>query len=372
MKLTLDGLQVAPAQVWGRVRLVPLVREHPIEDLRMAVREYGRDTQAIAVTRVDPRVEYLAYVPHGLVMSWSPDGEPMAAVDTRLGADEVKRPGAVVFLERMARGLGPNALRLLPLHLAMEGFLTLHFGGPDIANAYWSRRALREGLSPREERVTPGSQVPGLAEALSVFERHRGQCGILVFIGDQLASASIVGHPDDWRALHDTLLTDFYGTLFAQWGWAFREVQEIPVALEGRSVAEIRASLAVARAEWASFAESMAAGLFPREVAAQRVRRAGRFELVRFATDFQVERATRDGEHLGEALVDADGRLVYLKTYRMDRGQIRRGYLLSELARCGWDPQRLADEQGHGQVARIFADLDAAELGWMVHLAARR
>lgn len=368
--LRLDGLIPAPAQVWGRVRLVPLIREQPVDDVRLALRDYSAE-QLLAITRVDPQTSYLSYVPHGLVMSWSPNGSPVAAVDTRLGAKEVRTPGVIVELDKMARGLGPNALRLLPLHLAMEGFLAQHFGGPDVAYAFWSRQALRDGLSPRVEFSVRGDGVPGLAEALTVFERHRGQCGVLVFIGDQLASACAVGHPEDYVAIHDALLTDFYGTLFAQWGWAFREVQELPVTLTGRTIPEIRASLQQARSDWAAFAQAMASGLFPREVLSERVRTAGRFELIRFATDFDVKQATRDGEHIGEALVDGDGRIVYLKTYRLDRGQIRRGYLLSELARVEWDAQRLADEQGHGDLQRIVRDLEAAELGWMVHVAFR-
>lgn len=197
--LRLDGLIPAPAQVWGRVRLVPLLRDTPIDDLRLALRDYSED-QLLAITRVDPQTAYLSYVPHGLVMSWSPDGSPCAAVDTRIGAKEVRQPGPIVAIERMARGLGPNALRLLPMHLAMEGFLALHFGGPDVSHAFWSRQALRDGLSPRFERSVRGEDLPGLAEALAVFERHRGQCGLLVFVGDQLASAMAVGHPNDYRA----------------------------------------------------------------------------------------------------------------------------------------------------------------------------
>lgn len=143
------------------------------------------------------------------------------------------------------------------------------------------------------------------------------------------------------------------------------------MTLTGRTLPAIRASLQAARDAHAAFARTLASGLFPREVRADRVRTAGRFELIRFATGFDVAGATRDGEHIGEALVDGDGRMAYLKTYRLDRGQIRRGYLLSELARVGWDPQALADDQGHGDVQRIVRDLDAAGLGWMVHVAFR-
>ena len=364
INVRLDGLTPAPAQVWGNVRLVPLLRDRPVEDLRMALRDYRE--QLLAVTRLDKRTQYLSYVPHGLVMQWNSDGEPLAAVDTRLGAKDVRRDGAVVRLTRVARGLGRGALRLLPLHLAMEGYLALHFGGPDLAQSFWSRQALRDGMSPRQESSVSGDRIPGLDEALRLFERHHNQCGMLVFIGDQLASATIVGHPEDYAALHGSLITDFYGKLFAQFGWAFRDVENFDVTLSGTTVAEIRASLVAAREDWAEFATSMAAGLFPREVTAERVRKAGRFRLVRFATGFDHAASKRDGEHIGEALIDDSGALVYLKTYRLDRGQVRRGYLLSGLAKAGWDAERFAAEQGHGSLKRVVADLDSAGLAWMV------
>lgn len=365
MKLTLDGLTIAPAQVWGNVRLVPLLREEPLVDLRLALRDYG---EGPGVVQLDPRTIYTGYVPHGLVVSWGAEGEAIPAVDTQLGRSE-KRKGGVIALTRMARSDGPRRLRFLPLHLAMEGFLGLHFGGPDFADRFWSRQALRQGMDPRTEQVIHGGDLPGLAEALAVFERHRNQAGLLIFIGDHLASVTLVGHPDDYKALHEALLTDFYGVMFAQHGWAFREVSPFEVQLEGTTFAAIRASLQRARSDWAAFALQMAAGLFPRDIEPVHVRRAGGYELIRFATRFDLSQATRDGEHIGEAIV-REGRLAYLKTYRLDRGQIRRGYLLSELARHDWDPAALAASQGHRSVSRIAADLEAAGLGWMTRVPA--
>ncbi|MCB9691028.1 MAG: hypothetical protein H6736_04360 [Alphaproteobacteria bacterium] len=360
MRLTLDGLVPAPAQVWGSVRLVPLCRSEPVQDVRIAHRDY-RDGQILTVAKVDPRSIYTAYVPYGLVMRWSADGSPEAAVDTTVG-DRDGGARALRVLNRMVLRDGPRGFRILPLHLALEGFLALAFGGPDVAWRYWSEAVLREGLSPRSERVVPGASVPGLREALAVFERHPDQCGMLVFVGDQLASATVVGHPDDYAALHDTLLLDGYGTLFAQWGWAFRDVPPLDVQLRGTDLRAIRASLHEARASWSAFTVGLADGLFPADVTVQHVRSVGPRRLVRFATDMRPGREA----HIGEALLDASDRVVYLKTFRLDRGQARRGYLLTELVRAGWNLQQLADDQGHGYPERVRADLEAAELGWML------
>lgn len=365
MRLGLEGLEVRPAQVWGTVRLVPLVREVPLTDLRLAVRRYDPE-QWLAVTGVSPKQAYLSYVPHGIVMRWSTSGEAEVPADTRLGAREVRQEGPVLWLKRTARREARDQLRLLPLHMAMEGFLALCFGGPEVAHRYYARRFRRRGLDPRVERFVRGQQLPGLDEALRVFEIHRGQCGVLVFVGDTLASAMVVGHPDDYRALHDALIEDFYGALLERFGWAYRRVPELGVQLEGTDLDAIAASLSAERAGWAAFWEEAASGLFGREVDATVVRKAGGYRLVRFATGYDERKVPLDGEHLGEALVGGDGRLAYLKTYRLDRGPVRRARILTDLAAHDWDLQALADAQGHGKPARVVGDLTAAGLDWIV------
>ncbi len=62
----------------------------------------------------------------------------------------------------MARREKARTVRFLPLYLAMERFLALHFAGPAIAWEEWSRAALRGGLSPRGETAWGGGTVTGL------------------------------------------------------------------------------------------------------------------------------------------------------------------------------------------------------------------
>ena len=179
----------------------------------------------------------------------------------------------------------------------------------------------------------------------------------------------------DGFALHQALILDFYGALLYHWGWSYRDVPQHRITLDARRVSTLeglRAELARRRAEWGTASASLADGLFGRGVRAEVVRRAGRFRLVRFCTGFDPAKITLQGEHLGEALIDADERLLYLKTYRLDRGQARRGDVLSRLAAAGWDPAEAARQQGHGRVQRVLQDLDAAGLGYLVRPDWRR
>lgn len=337
----LRGLEVAPSQVWGGIRIVPLLRQEIREDLRLAKRSYAEDLMVVSLDGelLAPGVKYLSYVPHGLVVSWSTDGTASAAYGTQLDSRDGKRfakgPCSVRVAHRMVRREDKNRLRLLPLHLAMEGFLSLHFGGPQVAWSEYSRRATSTGLDPRTEHSLLGWAIPGLEDALRVFEIHERQVGVLLFVADALASAFVVPHPDDYRALHRTLLEDFYGTLLFHYG-LHATTSSMEASIDEQSVsslADLRRELGKMRAEWGAFHHEMANGLFGKQLRSERIYRAGPFELQRFTTDLNPS----EENHLGEAIVREGGELEYLKTFRLSAAQTRRAFLLAQLASQNWN-----------------------------------
>ncbi|WP_335980877.1 ARPP-2 domain-containing protein [Streptomyces sp. CA2R106] len=337
-RLDLAGLEPGPAQVWGGVRLVPLLRAAPVEGLRLHAELY-RDGFGSVVT--GPRTTYTSYIPHGFVADWGADAGqrgPAAAYGTQLrggqGGQEAVAGMPLSVHRRMARREAKHRLRFLPLHLALEGLLSLHFGGPSIAWAEWSRQALRHGLSPRVEEAYLGADVRGLDDALRVFEVHPGQCGLALYVADALAAVFAVPHPADYRALHDTLLLDLYGELVYQYALFGAALPDYRPALgDPGSVPELRAAVAREERAWRAFHDgTMAAGLLDGEYRAQRVHRAGPFTLHRFLPAFRP----RQENHIGEAITAADGRIAYLKTFRLSEAQVRRGHLLSRLAAHDW------------------------------------
>ncbi|MFE6870226.1 hypothetical protein ACFVFS_27190 [Kitasatospora sp. NPDC057692] len=341
LRLDLTGLDTRPAQVWGGVRLVPLVRPEPIADLRLHQELYEEEYAAVPVGR---HVSYHSYIPHGFVADWTRDGTAAAAYGTRLDAPGA--PGAsagppervrVRVPRRLAKREGRTRLRFLPLHLALDGYLALHFGGPAVAWEQWSERALRRGLSPRAEEAYAGDRVRGLADALRVFELHPGQCGLVVYVADALAAAFAVPHPDDYRALHRTLLLDLYGELIHHYALLSAPVADFRADLRAAgpitSTADLRAAVAQQERAWAAFHDgTMAGGLLEPAYRARAVRRLGRFTLARFLPDFRP----REENHIGEAITDEHGRVAYLKTFRLSEPQVRRGYLLDRLAAHDW------------------------------------
>ncbi|GAA4636888.1 hypothetical protein GCM10023196_088450 [Actinoallomurus vinaceus] len=363
--LSLNGLATRPAQVWGGIRLVPLVRDEPIEDLRLASRLYDAGTGVVAVDR---RTVYWSYIPHGFVATWTDDGTPAAAYGTQLrdAADDRAPAGMPLrFHRRMARRVDKNRLRFLPLHLALEGYLALHFGGPAIAWAEWSERALRQGLSPRVEEAYTGAAVRGLADALRVFEIHPGQCGVLVYASDALAAAFVVPHPDDYRALHTTLVHDLYGELIHHYAMYGRPVPEFRARVEAaavRSLADLRAAARAQQDEWAAFHdEVMAGGLLGGDYTYEFVHELGPYRLSRLMPSFERQR----DEHIGELIDDETGRLAYLKTFRLSENQVRRGHLLTRLAANDWRLSTTAAALGVAET-ELVRRIEAAGFGYLL------
>ncbi|MDT0265512.1 hypothetical protein RM844_04305 [Streptomyces sp. DSM 44915] len=359
--LDLAGLDVRPAQVWGAVRLVPLVRPEPIADLRLHQQVYGEATGVVEVGR---RRAYVSYVPHGFVASWSRDGGPAAAYGTQFldGADPAPATVGLRFHRGMSRRQARGRLRFLPLHLALEGYLALHFGGPSIAWEEWSARALRRGLTPRVEEAYLGADVRGLADALRVFEIHPGQCGVLLHVADTLAAAFVVPHPDDYRALHSTLVRDLYGELIHRYAMLMPAVPDFRARIPEagiRSLAALRAAAAEQETAWARFHdEVMTGGLLTDDYTWRSVYRMGRFRLSRFLPSFRPKREN----HIGEAIVDGAGRVAYLKTFRLSESQIRRGHLLTRLAAHDWHLGETAAELGLTR-AQLGLRLEGAGFG---------
>ena len=338
-QLCAGGLTAAPAQALGSIRIVPLIRDEVREDLRLAVRNYDEDLTATQVKgSKKTSTWYYSYVPYGLVVGWTTDGSAAVPQESRIEKrDRLKVSDRTIGIgHRMVRRAGVGALRMLPLHVAMEGFLGLHFRGPNMQWEEYSMQALTHGLSPRTEATVRGEEILGLEDALRVFERHEGQCGMLLFVADALASAMVVGHPDDYGALHAALIEDYFGDLIWQYGCMYSRVQELaydgpPPAAE--NLEDLRRHVASMRADRSDIYASMAGGLFDRDVAGERVYSLGPFELERFITDLSLDAEN----HIGECIRRDDGTVEYLKTYRLSSAQTRRAHLLKSLAAHDWN-----------------------------------
>jgi len=368
--VTLAGLTLAPSQVSGSIRLVPVLRPGAPGDLRIARRQYDEELAGVGAGK---DCTYFSYIPHGLVMSWSDDGSAIAANGSQLkGRDGRVRDFEVAkirWMQRIAQRETGNSLRLLPLHLAMEGFLSLYFSGPNIVWTEYSKRVVRHGLTPRTEWAYDGESIAGFENALRIFEIHENQVGVLVFVADAMASAFVVSTPDDYRSLHRTLLADFFGELIWQYALMYKTVMPLTVGIDEADVddlAGLREAVSNVRHRWGEFHGVMAADLLGRPVRSQSVYQAGPFTLQRFMTDLDLDKEN----HFGEAIVREDGTMEYLKTYRLSAAQARRAYLLSQLAVAQWN---LDDAATSLQTTRneLVLRLEKAGFGYLIEATLR-
>jgi hypothetical protein len=361
--IALHDLEIAPSQIWGSIRLVPLLRKNFREDLRLAKRSYN----SRVVVSVDKSTFYHSYVPHGLVMNWSKDGEPVASLGGQL-SDKSHQFTGVKVMRRMAqrenRGEKKNSLRFLPLEMAMEGFMGMFFNGPTIAWQEYSRRSRSTGLSPRSEYSITGRLISDLSEALRVFEIHENQVGVLLFVGEMLATAFILPHPEDYRDLHETLLTDAYGETFYYYG-LYGQTQELNCSIEDQNIhnlADLRSALTKMRQEWSDVQSIMGADLLQRPIQSQQIYQAGVFSLQRFITDLDRTRSN----YIGESIVDDNGDLQYLKIYGLSAVQTRRAYLLQTLDRHDWQLEKAAISLNE-TLSSLVKRMEKADLGYLIN-----
>lgn len=370
--ISLQGLTLAPSQVWGGVRLAPVLRNQVREDLRLTRRPYHED---IAAVQLDKKTAYYSYIPHAFVADWSNDGSPAVAYGTQIKAQQQhKNSDGVVHdlgfatarvMKKMRKREDRSRLRFLPMDLSLEGFLSLHFGGPDVIWEEYSRTALRDGLSPRAEMTIPGRCIPGLEDALRVFEIHENQVGSLVFVGDALASAFIVPHPDDYRDLHETLLTDDFGELLFYYGLYAQENRLYPDEIRAdrvQSLQDLRREVERVRADWSTLHTMMSDNLLGCPVHNERVYHMGPFQLQRFMTELNPKAEN----HIGEAIVRKEGTLEYLKSYRLSAAQCRRAYLLMQLAKHNWSVEACAKSLDCCRHELIYR-LEKAGFGHLFH-----
>jgi hypothetical protein len=357
--IALEDLELAPSQTWGAVRLVPLIRRNFREDLRLTKRNY----HSVVSVEIDRRTNYYSYVPHGLVLNWTDDGTPVAALGGKLGKQSADFRG-IQTLRRMAQREDKNTLRFLPSEMAMEGFLAMFFNGPNIAWQDYSRRALANGLSPRAEYSISGYSIGDLSEALRVFEVHEQQVGVLLFVGEILATAFIVPHPADYRALHQTLLMDAYGETFYYYG-LYGHAQELSLSIDDNSVhslADLRMEIDRIRRDWNDFQSIMASDLLQRAIQSHQIYQAGEFSLQRFVTDLDKNLTN----YIGESIVDDRGSLQYLKIYGLSAAQTRRAYLLQQLNRSQWHLERAAIAL-NTTLEDLVDRIEKANLGYIIN-----
>ncbi|MDO5082326.1 MAG: hypothetical protein Q4D89_02850 [Arachnia propionica] len=353
--LELTGLTPAPSQVCGVFRLIPLLRDHDCDDLRLVDAGWEPGTRLVP----DKDAVYVGFVPHAFHLEWG------VTLGTQLkGRRDHGREGVLVHRQR--KRLDSNRLRFLPQQMAIEALLTMHFNPPAIAWPELSESFMRNGLGCRAESFIDGHDVPGLEIALRTFEIHDRQVGMLVLVSDALAAAFVVPSPRDYRALHHTLLSSLYGDLVLAYAcnqptrWI---IDPTPHFQDATTVAELRRGLESLRRDWAAATTDVLLGDWQdRELRTETVYSLPGMRLERFITSLELLQAN----HIGERIVRDDGELLHLNTLRLSAAQTRRAHLLSVLGEHQWHLDSAAQALDI-DVPSLVARMDAQGFGHLIN-----
>lgn len=321
--VNLKGLRPGAAQTLGAVRLIPLIREEVRGDLRL---------MDAAIPAEEARPVY--FLPHGRIYGGDRGTDPAAAYGTHLSDRPEPPPRSMAIPARHQARPDEDRLGFVPMDVAMEGVITRWVHGPEIVWSAWSRRALR-GEQPGGWSASPGSRIQGLDLALRRFEIHPGQAGLMVFVADALASIVALPHPEDYRRLHRSLVRDLFGSLFIQYGQLYDEAPALapPPASAVRSIEDLWDRLGALRRHQEEAAALLASPLMGRAVSADPLYQRGPFTLQRFVTDLDTARENA----IGEAILRDGGEVEVIQTFRLSGAQVRRAWLLRQLAKNHWD-----------------------------------
>ena len=366
-KFRFDGLSFAPSQVWGSVRLIPLIRNTPIEDLRISKREYEADFSMVK----SGRGAYLSNIPHGLVLDWGQDNSFKSSFGSKFEERKAKKAERrdkktssygdikIGLHDKMIKRENRNRLRLLPMHFSMEGLLLSMCKSPEVMWKYFHHHILEQGARFACTTSISGWGIPSLAGALEHFEIHENQVGVLVFVGDALASTFILTHPEDYRKLHRSIIQDFFSEVLWYYGLLHDGVPCFLVEFDDKKVEtldDLEKEFEKVKKEWKEFQATMAWDIWNRSMFSEIAYKKGSYTLQRFIVNPHPEiddlseslsqLQTKDAHHIGEAILRGDGEIAYMKTYRLSRRQCNKLKYLSLLAKYNWNMRELYAGEG--------------------------
>ncbi len=367
-KLELLGLSVGPPQILGHIRIVPILRpgfkKNPSQ-LRMSIQNYDGP---FGVVNTGQAYYASTYMPHGLIATWE-DGNPVASygaslakADHKKGKSHQGRQHKSQIFTRMAKQVDKSALRLLPRHMAMEGFLSMYFNGPEIAWSEYSRDVFNRGLSVRSETGLGRANFSGVDAALKTFEIHDTQVGAAIFMADVMADILVLSHPDDYKTLHKSLIGDYFAVEFqylrddplAQQEWAkLREAHDLP---------DLEIAVADLHTAWSNSQAWMTKDLIDRQIKSTRIFSTQDFSLQSFITDYK---SSFENNFIGEIIVNKKGHVEYLKAFALSKAQTKRVFLLDLLAEHQWNIEATARAAGQDYDAFILR-LEKAGFGYIL------
>lgn len=348
--LNFSNFKLMPSQIYGSIRLIPLVKENYDKQLKFNYEKYD----ALNIIKVDKNLQYTSYTPHAFHVSYDDDKQ----------INNQKDKSPIVFSDKMIKKSGKSTVRFFPLHNAMESFLSLYFCGPDIIWEEYSGSAKKDCLSPRYERSISGKYIQGLEQALKIFEIYENQVGILLLVADKLTSVFILPNPQDYKVLHKTLVEDFFGDLIYYYGYLHTDIRQFEQKIDEskvNSLNDLKKELGFMKTQLADFYSLMAESIFNQSIETRDNYTLGKYNMNRFITDINQG----SEHHIGEMIKDESGEIQYMKTYLLSDLQIKRAKVLKALSVHYWHLEKTAD-YFKMSLAKFILDIEKIGFGYII------
>ena len=334
-ELCWDDLDFASPQLLGAITLVPVIKNTLNSSLRVKREMLDNPHQQV---QLDEHSAYRSYIPHGFVFDYGSTEKKHS--EKKLEKEPLRLVQRITGKKKKAK-----KIRVLPFHMAMEGFLSIAFSPPKTAHAELSDFARKHGLGFRCEWSCDSSQIPGLHRAMQIFEIHEKQVGMLLFVNNSLSSSFIVSHPDDYRKLHFTLLQDSYSELIAHYSELPAAELDYSISISDHSAAvkKITSIDALERSYREAcrlrdqYVRDLTKSLFNKPIRQKPLFKLSGASLFSFHNDLKNCLGS-DEAHIGEALIEK-GKIQYLKSYRLSSKQLEKGAFLQILEESNWSPQ---------------------------------
>lgn len=352
---SLQGYQLRPAQTWGSVWLVPIVRDE-ISPGDLRLRSVKQEMYVAKSTYEG--ANFFSYMPSAYVMDWSDDGSVVATAEPHLHNKGQVTSG------KLWRRTQKNQMGFLPQSLAIEGFLVQHFDGPRIGWLDYHRDVRRGNLGFRAEATLPGWFLKAMTEAIRIFEFAEDQVGSALFVDGKLINCFLCPHPSDYARLHESLLSDLYPAYLVHYGYLREGKANFTMNCEKvEDLTSLRQEFERAMDRTLQQEILRLDSLLGRSLENKKLYQAGPFTLQRFIAEIEPE----GDNYCGEVILRDDKQVEYLKLYHLSRAEMRRLSILRALSAHDWDLARAAkvlEAKGSEGVARMMV---GADLGYLLN-----
>lgn len=244
----LFGVGHGRAQSVGNMRVIPLVDEGGIQDENIAPPEVEVDTSTYGTVRIRNTSDRPTVIPPGA--GWVVKEQ---AQDHAIGGGKIVGPGKLAEIDTAmciqsyqggTISRAKHDMLIIPASIRTAALALRKQRGYDKLWGELEKFQNQFDIHGRADLVTFLKQyAKQLDEFVAEFELVPGQIGAVIMVNDKVVGIEVAPSEEYWRAVWNPLIRVCYGSLALKHQRALPPPNREPLALEAKSLAEIRTEL---------------------------------------------------------------------------------------------------------------------------------